>query len=141
MDTIEVRVTIQKAEDLLRLANKGEKGGVRILVDHWTGQHVATSASDPTRCYHVDVERGCTCKGFTYWGRCQHHSLLLSELGLIPDIESVVTDVIILDEAPAPCRSCRGEGFVRAYTGGHLSDWTAVPCASCTGHRAAAHAA
>ncbi|MDP9358507.1 MAG: hypothetical protein M3R02_25120, partial [Chloroflexota bacterium] len=66
------RVSTQRAEDLHRLANQGERKGVKILVDPRTGQHVATSASDPTRCYHVDVERGCTCPGYAAWQRCQH---------------------------------------------------------------------
>ncbi len=122
------RVSTQRAEDLHRLANQGERKGVKILVDPRTGQHVATSASDPTRCYHVDVERGCTCPGYAAWQRCQHHALLLSQLGLIPDPDPVVTAVVI---ESAPCRSCRGEGFVRAYVGGGLNDWTAVPC-DCT---------
>ncbi|MDP9357810.1 MAG: hypothetical protein M3R02_21480 [Chloroflexota bacterium] len=122
------RIVTQRAEDLHRLADKGEKAGVRIFVDHRTGQHVATSASDPTRCYHIDAERGCTCKGYGTWGRCQHHSLLLAELGLIPDVAPIVTDVLIVG---APCRSCRGSGVTRAYTGGGLSDWIAVPC-DCT---------
>ncbi len=142
MDTVvSRRVSAQKTEDLLRLADKGEKAGVRILVDPRTGQHVATSASDPTTCYHVDAERGCTCKGYAVWGRCQHHSLLLAELGRIPDPAPVVTEVVILDEHPAPCRACRGEGWVKAFTGDGLADWVAAPCTSCTGHRDAAHAA
>ncbi len=122
------RIVTQKAEDLHRLANQGEKKGVRILVDPRTGQHVATSASDPARCYHVDVERGCTCPGYAAWQRCQHHALLLAELGRLPEMEPVVTEVVVLDEQPAPCRSCRGAGYVRAYIGGKLSDWVAVAC-------------
>ncbi len=122
------RVVTQRVEDLLRLADQGERKGIRILVDHRTGQHVATSASDPTRCYQVDVN-SCTCRGFAYWGRCQHHSLLLAELGLIPDVEPVVADVVILDEQPAPCRSCHGEGWIRMSTGAGLADWVAVECA------------
>ncbi len=133
MDTATTRRIAQTtAEDLHRLADQAERKGVRLLVDHRTGQHVATSASDPTRCYHVDPERGCTCKGFTYWGRCTHHSLLLAELGLIPDIDPVVVDMVIV-EAPAPCRSCRGTGFVRMTTGPGLSDWVMSPCAKCPG--------
>ncbi len=58
--------------------------------EHDTGQHVATSASDPTRCYHVDAERGCTCKGYGAWGRCQHHSLLLAELGRLGEVLTAV---------------------------------------------------
>ena len=86
---VERRIGIQRAEDLRRLADQGERNGVRILVDHRTGQHVATSATDLTRCYHVDAERGCTCRGYAVWGRCQHHSLLLAELGCSPDVEDV----------------------------------------------------
>ncbi len=122
------RIVTQKAEDLHRLANQGVKKGVRILVDPRTGQHVATSASDPTRCYHVDVERGCTCKGYGTWQRCQHYALLLAELGRIPDPDPVVTEVVILDERPTPCRSCRGEGWIRMSTGAGLADWVAIPC-------------
>ncbi len=125
MNQTQTRIVTQKAEDLHRLADQAERKGVRLLVDERTGQHVATSASDPTRCYHVDAERGCTCKGYGTWGRCQHHALLLAELGRIPDPEPVVIAVVI---EPAPCRSCRGEGFVRAYVGGGLSDWVTVPC-------------
>ncbi len=126
MDTATTRrIGTQRVEDLHRLASQGERKGVKILVDPRTGQHVATSTSDPTRCYHVDVERGCTCKGYGTWGRCQHHSLLLAELGRIPDPEPVVTAVVI---EPASCRSCRGAGYIRAYVGGGLSDWIAVPC-------------
>ncbi len=126
--TITRRIAQTTAEDLHRLAGQAEAKGIRILVDHRTGAHVATSASDASRCYHVDAERGCTCKGYGAWGRCQHHSLLLSELGLIPDLETVVTDVVIAEQRPAPCRTCRGEGSVRAYVGGGLSDWIMVPC-------------
>ncbi len=131
------RIAQTTAEDLARLATQGERKGIRILVEPRTGQHVATSASDPTTCYHVDAERGCTCKGFTAWQRCQHHALLLAELGRLPELEPVVTAVVILEEQLEPCRSCRGEGFVRASVGGHLADWIAVPC-SCTQVRHAA---
>ncbi|MDP9358170.1 MAG: hypothetical protein M3R02_23375 [Chloroflexota bacterium] len=144
--TITRRIAQTTAEDLHRLANQAERKGVRLLVDHRTGQHVATSASNPTTCYHVDVARGCTCKGYVVWGRCGHWALLLAELGQLPDMEMdavldeqpmanpVVTAVVV---EPAPCRSCRGAGFTRAYIGGGLSDWVAVPC----GCRAVAPAA
>ncbi len=129
MDTATTRrIGTQRVEDLHRLASQGEKKGVKILVDPRTGQHVATSASDPTICYHLDAERGCTCKGYGTWGRCQHFALFLSELGRLSE---VAPDVIAVVIESAPCRSCRGEGFVRAYVGGGLNDWTAVPC-DCT---------
>ncbi len=109
------RIATQRAEDLTRLCRKAEQEGVRILVDHRTGQHVATSASDPTRCYHVDAE-GCTCRGFAHWGRCKHHSLLLVELGqLEPEPPTPAAPaMIVLRVAEAPCHSCKGHGQVRA---------------------------
>ncbi len=119
------RIATQCVEDLHRLADQGERKGIRILLTA-DGEHFATSASNPTSLHRVS-EQGCDCKGFACWGRCSHHSLLLSQLGLIPDPTPVV-EVVILDEQPAPCRSCRGSGTTRAYFGGRLSDWIEVPC-------------
>ncbi len=133
MNQTQVRVETQRAEDLRRLADQAERRGVRILLTS-DGSHFATSASNPTALHRVS-EQGCDCKGFAYWQRCSHHSLLLSELGLIPDLDPVVTDVVIV-EAPAPCRSCRGSGFVRMTTGPALADWVIAPCTACTGQPA-----
>lgn len=47
------RIARQTAEDHQRRAAQAEREGVRILVDYRTVQHVATSASDTSRCYHV----------------------------------------------------------------------------------------
>ncbi|MDP9358514.1 MAG: hypothetical protein M3Q71_24845 [Chloroflexota bacterium] len=121
MDTVQARITRHRLEDLHRLAAKAEQGGSRILHIDGTDHHVATNASSPT-CYAVSPE-GCSCKGFATWGRCGHWALLLSELGRLPD----PTDTIV-EERPAPCRSCRGEGSVRTYVGDGLSDWIMVPC-------------
>ncbi|MDP9357657.1 MAG: hypothetical protein M3R02_20695 [Chloroflexota bacterium] len=120
------RVSAQRVEDLLRLADQGERKGIRILLTE-DGAHFATSASDKTRLHRVSPD-GCDCRGYQAWHRCMHHSLLLSQLGLIPDPAPAVTEVVVLDEQPAPCRSCRGAGYVRAYVGGGLSDWIPVPC-------------
>lgn len=141
MDTVQARIERHRLEDLHRLAAKAEQGGSRILHVAGTSNHVATSATSPI-AYAVTVN-GCTCRGFQAWGRCGHWALLLSELGRLPDLE---LDVVLDDEPapavtavvvePAPCRTCRGEGFVRAYVGGGLNDWTAVPC-TCTHQHAA----
>ncbi len=118
------RVSTQRVEDLHRLANQAEQKGIRILLTA-DGEHLATSATNATLVHRVN-ERGCDCRGFFYWHRCTHHALLLSQLGLIPD--PVVTEVVILDEQPAPCRSCRGAGWIRMSTGAGLADWVAVEC-------------
>ncbi|MDP9356468.1 MAG: hypothetical protein M3R02_14515 [Chloroflexota bacterium] len=127
------RIGTQRVEDLHRLANQAEAKGVEILLTE-DGAHFATSASDKTRLHRVSPA-GCDCRGYQAWHRCMHHSLLLSQLGLIPDPAPVVTAVVVLDEHPTPCLECRGAGFTRAYVGGGLSDWIAVPCA-CTRHAA-----
>ncbi len=94
----ERRITVQRIEDLQRLARKAEDAGLRILVDYRTGQHVATSSTDASACYLVSVEKGCSCQGFATWGRCCHHSLLLWELGLLEmPAERVPVAVITVD--------------------------------------------
>ncbi len=122
------RISTQRAEDLARLASQGEKKGLRFLVflvDHRTGAHVATSASDPSRCYQVDAERGCTCKGFDTWGRCQHHSLLLAELGRLP--EPAAAPVLV-------CPACGGRGSDPACHGHRLAGGVITcPCDRCQG--------
>ncbi len=128
------RIAETTVEDLVRLANQAERKGSRILHIDGTSGHVATSASSPV-CYQVSVA-GCTCRGFATWGRCGHWALLLSELGQLPDLADVV-----VDEQPAPCRACRGEGWIRMSTGAGLADWVAVECACRAGSRAIAPAA
>ncbi len=125
MDTITERAHRQHVETLRRLADKAERSGTRILRVAGSERHVATSGSHPV-AYEVSAEGGCSCRGYSVWHRCGHHSLLLLELGLVPDVVDAV-----VDEQPAPCRSCRGEGFVRMTTGPGLSDWQMVPCTKC----------
>ncbi len=120
------RIAQTTVEDLHRLANQAEQKGVRILLTA-DGEHFATSSTSAVTLHRVSPE-GCDCRGFLYWNRCSHHSLLLAELGLIPDVDPVVTDVVILDEQPASCRACRGEGWIRMSTGAGLADWVAVEC-------------
>ncbi len=129
MNQVQTRVATQKAEDLLRLADQGERNGVRILVEPISGQHFATSATSPI-LYRVSAA-GCSCRGYQTWQRCQHFGLFLSEMGWIPD----VADAVVV-EAPAPCRRCKGSGFVRMTTGPALSDWVMAPCTACSGQPA-----
>lgn len=118
------RIARQTAEDHQRRAAQAERNGGRILVDHGTGQHVATSASDASRCYHVKLQ-GCTCRGFTSWRRCKHHSLLLAELGRIPDPDATPslvaglsdTDVIALKADAMRRNALYGDPLVNVSTG------------------------
>ena len=120
------RVSRQHVETLRRLASKAEQSGSRILRVANTERHVASSATHPV-VYEVSVEGGCSCRGYTVWRRCGHHSLLLAELGLIADVEDVV-----VDDYPADRCRCGGQGYVRVTTGPALADWLAIPC-SCQG--------
>ena len=72
--------------DLWRLAEQGHRNGVRILTECVSGERFATSASEPGTVYRLTAH-SCTCKGFDFHGRCQHHSLLLAQLGWLPDPE------------------------------------------------------
>lgn len=111
-----------RREALVRLAAQAEREGVRIFVDHLTGQHVATNASDATRCYHV-TPAGCTCTGYTFWGRCKHYSLLLAELGRIADAApSLVAglsdaDVIVVKADAMRRHALHGAPLVNVHTG------------------------
>jgi len=79
----EARIAIQRVEDLHRLADQAARNGVRILATR-DGAHLATSDTDPTRL-HVVTADSCDCNRHRWFGRCQHHALLLAELGLIED--------------------------------------------------------
>jgi len=123
MHQVETRVQVQRAEDLHRLADQADRRGIQILVTA-DGEHFATSNTNATTLHRVS-RRGCDCKGFTYWQRCTHHSLLLAQLGALPDPDPVVEEC-----SPDRCR-CGGQGYTFAFVGGGLSDWIAVPCTSC----------
>ncbi len=129
MDATIRRIVSQKSEDLHRLADQGERRGIRILLTA-DGEHLATSATNPTLVHRVN-ERSCDCRGYFYWGRCTHHALLLSQLGALPDPEP---DVLVSERPSDRCR-CGGAGFTKTYTGGGLDNWIATPC-RCTQHAA-----
>ncbi len=121
MTTTFERIARTAIENRERLAAKAEREGVRILVDHCTGQHVATSTSDGSRCYHV-TPAGCTCRGFASWGRCKHHSLLLAELGCIDEAPSLVAGLSDADALDLKADTMRrhalhGEPLVDVHTG------------------------
>ncbi len=119
------RIVTQRVEDLLRLADQAEAKGVRILLTA-DGEHFATSASTPTMLHRVS-EHGCDCRGFSCWGRCSHHSLLLSQLGLIPDLEPAPA-------ATVSCPTCGGRGIDPACTGHPVSGMVIhCPCYQCQG--------
>ncbi len=105
--------------DLWRLAEQAERNGIRILVEPISGEHFATSSTKPNVLYRL-THLSCTCRGFMTWQRCSHHSLLLAQLGWLPDPEP--------DPAPpAPalaatvelerCLECDGTGRVVAFFG------------------------
>ena len=76
--------TVATPLDFWRLAELAERRGIRILLEPISGEHFATSATDPTRLYWV-TGFSCTRKGFQEWQRCTHHSLFLAQLGWLPD--------------------------------------------------------
>jgi hypothetical protein len=122
--------------DFWRLAEEAERRGIRILVEPISGEHYATSATDPTRLYRL-THYSCTCKGFLTWQRCTHHSLLLAHLGWLPDVDPDPAPAAATAPSPKqdPCPDCQGEGTEPAM--GRSGAWYRVPCPRCGGSGAA----
>jgi hypothetical protein len=128
------RVRPTTPADLWRLAEQGAQNGVAILSESASGERFATSASEPGTIHRLTAH-GCSCKGFTYAGRCQHHSLLLAQLGWLPDPEPPTPpapavapsrrmtfglspeEVVVLRGQAARLHAERGEPLVDVETG------------------------
>src|SRR5215218_4740429 len=108
------RVRPTTPANLWRLAEQGEQNGVRILTECVSGERFATSASEPGTVYRLTAH-GCSCKGFAYHGRCQHHSLLLAQLGWLPDVDPE-------PEPPAPAALAR-RSTIRRYVRDLAGEW------------------
>ena len=93
--------------DFHRLADQGRVNGVLLLTEGATGERFATSGTRAGTVYRLTAY-SCSCPGFCHHQRCQHHSLLLAELGwlLEPD-----------PPAPAVCGECHGRGLDPVCTG------------------------
>ncbi len=114
--------TVATPREFWRLAEEAERRGVRIFVEPISGEHFATSGSKATILYRL-TGFSCTCKGFLRWQRCSHHSLLLAQLGWLPDPEpepdpdpSPVSPAL---PAPGlvPCPHCDATGRLTAFFG------------------------
>lgn len=138
MQTIK-RETVDAA--IIRLAEQARRSGVRICRDRRDGRHYATSVSQPGTWHYVTAY-SCDCRGFVTHQRCQHHSALLAALGWINDeVPEPEPPVPATSPGSSECHECLGSGYVRAYYGGHLSDWDAVPCNACDATSTLRHAA
>ncbi|MDP9366813.1 MAG: hypothetical protein M3Q03_00820 [Chloroflexota bacterium] len=112
--------------DLWRLADQARTNGVRLLSEGLSGERFATSATDPGTVYRLTAY-SCTCRGFTHHQRCQHHSLLLAELGWLPDLDPAPV-------ATVSCPTCGGRGIDPACTGHPVAGMTIhCPCYACQG--------
>ncbi len=110
---------VTRPVDLWRLAELAERRGIRILVEPISGEHFATSGSKDNILYRL-TGFSCTCKGFLHWQRCSHHSLLLSQLGWLPDPDpdpASPTPAAAAALEPDACPDCDGSGQVVAYHG------------------------
>ncbi len=110
--------------DYHRLAALGRQRGLRLF-EPAPGHWFCTSASAPL-ALHTLTGFTCDCAGFAHHARCSHHSLLLAELGWLPDPEppAAIAETV-------RCRTCLGDGYVKIMTGGHVSDWIPGSCHRC----------
>ena len=73
------------ASDLHRLADEAIRRGIRLFKVPSTAEWYASSATDPALLHRVTAF-SCDCRGFMHWQRCSHNSLLLAEIGYLPDL-------------------------------------------------------
>ncbi len=127
--------TMVTPADLWRLAEQAEQRGIRILVEPISGEHFATSRSKANILYRL-THHSCTCKGYMRWQRCSHHSLLLAQLGWLPDPEPEPDPSPASPALPVPelvrCGDCDGTGRVVAYHGPD-DDQGEAYCGTCSG--------
>jgi hypothetical protein len=117
-----------------RLAEQAERYGIRIMVEPLSGEHFATSGSDPRKLYRL-THWSCTCPGFARHQRCQHYALFLSELGWLPDPDPEPAPPVPRlgsgELPPDPCPTCRSLGSTMRQ--GSSGAWFEVPCPDCGG--------
>ncbi|MDP9471000.1 MAG: hypothetical protein M3Q71_10090 [Chloroflexota bacterium] len=127
--------TVATPMDLWRLAEEAEQRGIRILVEPISGEHFATSGSKKKIVYRL-THYSCTCKGYMRWQRCTHHSLLLAQLGWLPDPEPEPDPSPASPALPVPelvrCGDCDGTGRLTAYFGPD-DEPGEIDCGTCSG--------
>ncbi len=110
---------------LVRLAAEARRREIHILVEPISGEHFATSSSDPSQLYRL-THYSCSCRGFAHHQRCTHYALLLDCLGWLPESPTPPTPAVA--RVPeVPCDRCDGHGW--GYSGGSAA-WT---CHTCSG--------
>jgi hypothetical protein len=86
-----------------RLAKEARAKGVQVFVYPHTGEHYATSASNPGELHRVTL-LSCDCPGFIRHQRCTHHSALLAEVGQLPPLPAApVTAIDAAGDGPLVC--------------------------------------
>ncbi|MDP9472159.1 MAG: hypothetical protein M3Q71_16075 [Chloroflexota bacterium] len=127
--------TTAAPRDFWRLAEEAERRGIRILIEPISGEHFATSSTQENALYRL-THYSCTCKGFLHWQRCTHHSLLLAQLGWLPDPEPDPDPSPASPTLPSPelvpCPDCDGTGRVVAYFGPD-DEQGEIDCRACGG--------
>jgi hypothetical protein len=134
--TMQARETVDEA--IVRLAMEARRSGVRVYRANETWY--ATSQSRPGVLHRLSAY-SCTCDGFLRWQRCRHHSALLDHLNWLPSVTPDPDPEPPTSPGTSECHECLGSGYVRAYFGGHLSDWVAAPCNACDAPCSLRHAA
>lgn len=76
-----------QAEEMQRLVNTAHSAGIRIVITRKAQRQIAVDPLSPW-AYEVTTA-GCECAKFGIRGKCEHHALLLHELGMLEDPEEV----------------------------------------------------
>ncbi len=95
---------------LVRLAAEARRREIHILVEPISGEHFATSSSDPSQLYRL-THYSCSCRGFAHHQRCTHYALLLDCLGWLPESPTPSPALVVLRVAEVRCHCCGGDGW------------------------------
>lgn len=135
------QATPQRWQAALRRAIDGD---VRVVQLSSTGQWIATSASDPTSAYELEVVNGsavgCSCPAAQFGNDpvCLHRAAYWHLVGILdlddagasaPESAAEAVTVVTLSE----CVTCHGTGQIEMRTGDRLSDYWVSQCRHCRG--------
>lgn len=130
------RPRVESPERWQKALERAVAGNVQVRQLRGSGQWVATSSSDPTIAYELDVTgnvvHGCTCPAAEHADPvCAHRAMAWYLIGALdlPEPTPVPEPAPVTETVRCP--DCGGDGFIKIMTGGRFSDWVPGTCHRC----------
>ena len=140
MATTAVRTLRQATPERWRAAlARAEREGVQVRQLVGSGAWLATSGTDATKAYELEIVNGivrsCSCPAGTFGDPCCKHAArfyhLVGLLDLDPEPEPEPPTPAAPAPAAVPCWDCQGTG--RDHIADARGRWHAVACLACEG--------